>query len=154
MQAMNTQVDGGALTSLDDFLLYLLTHLSHYLLDAGRVDAAVSYQLVQSQAGNLTTHRIEGRKYDGLWSVIHDDFYACGSLQGTDVTALTTYDTTLDLVRVDVEHSDRVLYGRLAGHTLNALDHDALSLLGGIQLGIIHDFVDVSLSLRLSLLFQ
>lgn len=46
VQAMDTQVDGGTLTRLDDLILQLLLHLGNNLLDAGRVDTSVTHQLV------------------------------------------------------------------------------------------------------------
>ena len=43
---MNTKVDGCALTNLYDLLLDLLLNFSYHLLDAGRVDTAIGYELV------------------------------------------------------------------------------------------------------------
>ncbi len=144
MQAVDAQVDGCAFAGLDDLVLDLAAYLGHDLLDAGGVDAAVGHQLVQGQTGNLAAHRVKARQDDGLGGVVDDDLDACGSLQGAYVASLTADNAAFDLVVVDVEHGDGILNGRLGGYALNGLDDDALGLLVGGELSIVHDVVDVA----------
>ena len=59
MQAVDTEVDGCALTGLDDFVVELLLHLCHYLLDACRMDTSVGYELVESKAAYLAANGVE-----------------------------------------------------------------------------------------------
>ena len=59
MQAVDAEVDGCALTSLDYLVVELLLHLCHYLLDACRVDTSVGYELVEGKATNLATNGVE-----------------------------------------------------------------------------------------------
>ena len=151
VQAVDTQVDGGTLTHLDDLLLDLLLDLGNHLLDAGGVDAAVGHELVQGEAGNLTTHGVEAAQDDGLGGVIDDDLDARSGLQGADVATLTADDATLDLVALDVEDRHGILDGRLGGHTLNRGHDDALGLLGGRHLGLLDGLADVGLGLALGL---
>ena len=60
VQAVDTEVDGCALTGLDNLVVELLLNLCHNLLDACRVDTSVGYELVQGKAANLTTYWVEG----------------------------------------------------------------------------------------------
>ena len=154
MQTVDTQVDGRALTRLDNLIIKLLLHLGHHFLDAGGVDATVAHQLVQGQAANLTTHGIEGRDDDGLGRVVDDDFHAAGSLQCTDVTTLTANDAALDVVVVDVEHRHAILDSRLGSHALNRLDDNLLSLRIGIELGLVDNLVDIAGSIGAGLVLQ
>ena len=59
VQAVDTEVDGCALTGLDDFVVELLLHLCHYLFDACRMNASVGYELVESKAAYLATNGVE-----------------------------------------------------------------------------------------------
>ena len=70
---MDAQVNHGALARLGNFFLDLFGDLRHNLLDAGGVNAAVRHELVQGEARNLTTHRIEAAQNDGLWRVVHNE---------------------------------------------------------------------------------
>ena len=104
MQAMNTQVDSRALTSLHNLVIKLFLHLGNNLLDACGMDATVADQLVQGQTAHLATDGIEGRDNDGLGGVVDDDFHSAGCLQSTDVTTLTTYDAAFDVIVIYMEH--------------------------------------------------
>ncbi len=143
VQAVDAEVDGCALSGLDDFLLDLLAHLAYNLLDAGRMDAPVSHKLVEGKTGDFAAHRVEAREDDGLGGVVDDDFDAGGSLERTDVASLAADDAALDFIAVDMEDGHRVLDGGLRGHTLYGLDDDALGLLVGGHLRLVHDVVDV-----------
>ena len=59
MQAVDTEVDGGTLTGLDDFVLQLLLHLGHHLFNTCRMDTTVAHQLVQGQTAGLAAYGIE-----------------------------------------------------------------------------------------------
>ena len=158
VQTVNTQVDCGALTHLDDLLLDLLLYLRNHLLDTCGVDTTVGNQLMQSQSSDLAAYGIEARQDDCLGRIINDDLDARCSLQGADVTTLATDDTTLHLVAIDVENSHRVLDCGLGCHALNRLNDNTFSLLIGAHLSLLDGLVDVghrvSLSLSLHILDQ
>ena len=59
MQSVYAEVDSSTLTCLDDFIIQLLLNLSHNFLDTCGMYAAVSYQLMESKAANLTADRVE-----------------------------------------------------------------------------------------------
>ena len=154
MQAVDTKVDGGTLTRLDNLVLQLLLHLGNDLLDTCGMDTSVGYQLMECQTASLAANGVEGRDNDGLRRVVDDDFNTTSSLQGTDVTPLASDDTTLHIVVVDMEDADRVLDSRLRGYSLDGLDDNLLGLGIGIQLRLVHNLVDVSLSVGLGLVLQ
>ena len=146
---MNTQVDGCALTHLDNLLLDLLLHLGYNLLDACRVDTAVGYKLVQSQTRNLTTHGVKSAQDDCLGGVIHDNLDACCSLQSADIAALTTNDASLYLVALDVEYRNGILDSCLGCYALYRCYDDALRLLCCCEFRLLDCLVDIGVGFRL-----
>ena len=48
MQTMYTQIDSSTLTCFNHLFFNLLSHLSHYLFDTSRMDAAIEDKLVES----------------------------------------------------------------------------------------------------------
>ena len=143
MQAVDTQVTGGALTGFFHLIFNLSLNLGNNLLTACGVYAAVGYKLVQSQTGNLTTDRIKCRNYDSLGGVIYYNFYTACGLYGADITSFTANDASLHLVILNVEYGNGVLNGGLGTYALYGLDDNLFGLLAGGHLGIVHDFVDV-----------
>ena len=143
MQAVDAEVDGGALACLNNLVVKLLLHFCHHLLDASGVDASVCHELMQGQTAGLAAHRVEAADDDGLGCVVDDDFHTAGSLQGANVATLTAYDAAFHVVVVDVEHRHTVLNGCLSGYSLDGLDNDLLSLSVSVELGLVHDFIDV-----------
>ena len=53
-----------------------------------------------------------------------------------------------------MEDADRIFNSRLCGYALDSLYDNLLSLLVGIELGLVYDFIDVAGSIRTSLVFQ
>ena len=154
MQTMDTQVDSGTLTRLDNLIVELFLYLGYHLFNTGRMDTTIADELMKSQTANLTTDRIETRDNDSLRGVINHNLNACCCLEGTDVTTFTTDNTTLHLIVVDMEHTDGVLNGCLSSYTLNRLDNDLLGLGIGIEFCLIHNLVDVTGCGSLSLVFH
>ncbi len=154
MESVDSEVYGGALSGLHDLVVELLLHLCHDLLDTCRVDTSVRHELVQRQAAELASYRVEGGDDDRLRRVVNHDLHTAGSLERADVSSLTADDAALHLVIVDVEDGDGVLYRGLGSHTLYCLKHDLLSLLVGVELGLVHYLVDVALRLCLGLVLE
>ena len=98
MQAMDTQVYGGAFTGFDDFFFHLLAYFGYYFLDTCRVDTSVLYQLVQSQTGYFTTDRIKTGQHDCFRRIVNHDLNTGCCFQRPNVTPFTTDDTAFDLV--------------------------------------------------------
>ena len=154
MQAVDTEVDGSALTGLNDLVVELLLDLGNHLLDTCRMDTTIADELMESQAAYFTTYRIETADNDGLRSIVYYDFNTCSSLKGTDITTLATDDAALHLVVINMEHADRVLNGRLCGYTLDGLNDDLTGLLVGIELCFVHNLIDIAGCSCLGLVFQ
>ena len=154
VQAMHTKVYGCTLTSLNDFLVNLLLHLRHDLLNTGRMNTSISYQLMQGQTADFTSNGVESTDNNSLWGIIYYNLNTCSSLQGTNVTTFTTNDTALYLVVLDMENSYTVLNSRFCCHTLDGLYDNSLSLLVGSHLGIIHNLVDIGSSTCLGLILK
>ena len=154
MQSVYAKVDGCTLTCLDYFVVKLLLYLSHNFLDTCRMNTSVGYKLMQSQATNLTTYRVEGWYYDSLRGVVHYDFHTGGSLKSADVTSLTANDTTLYFVVVNVEYAHWILNCSLSSHTLDCLYDDFLSLCIGVELCLVHNLVDVACGIGTGFILQ
>ena len=108
------------------------------------MDTSVSHKLMKSETADFTTDWVECRDDDSLWSVIDNDFHTTRSLKGTDVTTLTSDDTTFHFVIINVEYADRVFHCCLSSHTLNGLYYYLLCLLVSIQFCLVHYLIDVS----------
>ena len=109
--------------------------------------AAVGDQLVERQARYLAAHRVETADNDSVRRVVDDNLHAGEALKGADIAALAADDAALHLLVLEVEDRHRVLDGRLRGSTLYALYHHLLGLLGGGDLGLLHDVHDSRRSL-------
>ena len=149
MQTMNAEVYGSTLSSLDDFLFNLFFNFCHNLFDTCRVDAAIGYQLVQSQSADFAAYWIKSTDDDSLGCVINYDFHSGCSFQSTDVTSFTSDDASFHLVIVDMEHCNAVLYGSFGCHTLYGLDDDALCLFVCCEFRFVHNLIDVCLRVAL-----
>ena len=147
VDAVDAEVNAGALSNLKNLILKLFLHLCHNLLDTCRMDAAVDNELMQSKTRNLTSHRIKGRKKDCVRGVVNDNLNSGSGLKRTDVASFTADDASLDLIAFDVEDSDRVLDCSFRGRSLDRVDYDSLGLLGRIQTGVVNHIVDVGLCL-------
>ena len=128
-----------------------MLYLCHDLLDTGRMDAPVSHQLMQCKPAYLAPNRVKGTDYDGLWRVINHNLHTSGGFQCPNVSSFAANDTPLHLVILYMEYSDTVFHSCLRGHTLNGLDNNSLGFFVCSQLGIIHDFIDISLCAGLCL---
>ena len=154
VQAVHAEVDGRALTRLDDFFFHLFLHLGHDFLDACGVDAAVGDELVQGEAADFAAYGVESGDNDGLGRVVHNDFNARGGFEGTDIAAFAADDAAFHLVVVDVEHGDAVFNGRFCSHALNSLYDNALGLLACGELRVVHNLVDVALGVGARFVFE
>ena len=151
VQTVNTQVDCGTLTHLDDLLLDLLLYLRNHLLDTCGVDTTVGNQLMQSKSCDFAANGIEARQNDRLGRVIDDDLDARSGLQSANVTTLAADDTTLHFVAIDIENRYRVLDCGLGSNALNRLNDNAFCLLVGAHLSLLDGLVNVGHRVGLSL---
>lgn len=154
MQTMYTKVDGSALTCLNNLIVELFLNLSHNLLDACRMYTSVSYKLMQGKSANLTANWVECRDNNSFRSVVNNNLHASCSLKSTYVSTLTTDDTSLHLIILDMEHAYRILNSCLGSNTLYCLNDNLLSLSVGIELGIVHNLVDVRSCISASLILK
>ena len=77
-----------------DFLLRLLYHL----FDSGGMNTSIHDQLLQRNSRYLTSDRIKSGQNNCLRCIINDQVYTRHGLKGTDVTSLTSDDTSLHLI--------------------------------------------------------
>ena len=151
---MDTKVDGRTFTYLDDLVFHLFGHFRYDLFDTRRMDTTVLHQLMQRQTCYLTTYGIVGGEGDRLRRIVYDDLHTGSGFEGTDVTSLTTDDTTLHFVILDMEDRNGRFGCGLGSHTLDGLDDDFLRLFIGLQTRIIHDLVDIRHGCRLGFIFE
>ena len=118
------------------------------------MNTTIGYKLVKSKATNLTANRVECTDNDSFGRVIYDNLNTGSSLKGTDVTTLTANDASLNFIVINMEYADGVLNGSLGSNALDSLNDNLLGLLVGIELGFVHDFVNIAGSIKLGLVFQ
>ena len=154
IHTVNAEVNAGTLTGFQNLVFELFLNFRHDLLDSGRMNTSVHNELVKCKSCDLSSDRIECGKKNSIRSVIHYDFNSGSSLERSDVTSLTSDDTTLDFVVLDREGSNRIFDGSLCGCSLYSSDYYSLSLFSCVKSGIIHSVVDVCLSLASRLSFH
>ena len=115
---MDSEVDGSALTGLDNLIVKLFLHLCYNFFDACRVDTSVGNKLVECKAANLSADRVEGGDNNGLRCIVYYNFHSRCCFESTDVAALSTDDASLHFVIVDVEYAYRVFYCRFRCYAL------------------------------------
>src|SRR3569833_127387 len=140
---MYAQVDHGTFADLDDLFFYLFLGFGNHFFYTRRVDTAVGNQTVHGQAGYLAPNRVEAGKDDRFRCIVNNDLDTGGCFQRADVAAFATDDTSLDLIVLDIEDRYRVLNSALRSGTLDGLDNDLFGLLGGGQLGFVHNVLDL-----------
>src|SRR5690606_31958710 len=128
VQAVQVQVDDGAFAGLDDLFLHLGAGLVHHLFDASGVDASVLDEACERDAGHLAAYRIEAGEDDGFRRIVYDDLDPRGGFEGADVAPFAPDDATLHLVRLDVDHRDRVFDGLAGGGALDGGKDDLARL--------------------------
>src|SRR3954470_21257890 len=98
-QAGHARLVGGRLTGLAHDQLDLRAGLGDDFLDAARVDAAILDELGQSDARDLSTHRIESAEEHRRRPVVDDQVDAGGLFEGANVASLAADDPALHLLR-------------------------------------------------------
>ncbi len=154
MQAVDAEVDGGAFARFDDLVFELFLHLRDNLFDARGVDAAVGNELMQREAAGFAADGVEGGDDDCFGRVVDHDFHSAGSFERANVSSFAPDDAAFHLVVVDVEDGDGVLDGRFRCYALDGLDDDFFRLLIGVELGLVHNLVDVALCVGPRLVFE
>ena len=139
MQAVNTELDCRTLTDFDNLVVDVFSHLGNHFFNARRVNTSVGHQLVERQTGNLATHRIKARQYDGFRGVVDDNFNAGSGFERADVASFATDDTSFDFVVFDVEYRNAVFNGVFHCSPLNRLDNDFLRFLIRLEFRLVRD---------------
>ena len=127
---------------LFDPLQDLDSGLGDDLLDSGRMNPAVDYQLVQRDSSHLAADGVETADDDGFRGVVHYQVDPRRLLKGPDVAALFADDAALELVGRQRQHRDRNLGGLVGGNALYRLGDDlpgpALALVASSKLRLPH----------------
>ena len=128
---MDTEVDSSTFTDFNDFILHLFTCFSNHLLDTSRVNTSIDNELMQSEAGNFTTHGVETGKNDSFRSIVDDNFNTGSGFEGTNISTFAADNTSFNLVAIDIENGNGILYRRLCSYALDSLHNDTFSLFIG-----------------------
>ena len=151
MEAVDSEVNSRTFSRFYNLVVKLFLNLGNNLFNASRVYTSIGNKLVKSQSANLTTYRVKARNHDGFRCVVNNNLNATGSLKRPDVASLTTNNTSLHLIIIDMEDANRIFNCRLRSHALNGLYNDLLCLLISIELSLVHDLIDIALSICASL---
>ena len=103
------RLEHGLLARLSDVLLELRLRLVVHLLDARRMDPAVLDELVEREAGDLASQRVERRQDDRVRRVVDDEVDARQVLERADVAAFPADDAPLEVVGRELDDG----HGRL-----------------------------------------
>ena len=98
VKTVNVSLDDSAFTLLLDLVLYLTASLLDHFLDTCRVDTSVGNKLFEGDPCDLTSDLVEAGNSNSLGSIVDDKIDACKSFESSDVSSLTTDDTSLHFV--------------------------------------------------------
>src|SRR5215212_6728193 len=156
VQVGDADLEAGVLAGPAHLALDLLAGPVVGLLDAGRVDAAVGDELLQSEAADLAPDGVEAGQQDRFGGVVDDQVDAGDRLEGADVAALSADDAALHVVRGQGEDRDGRLRGLLGGDPLDGQRDDlaraAVGLLPRLLLEVADQAHGVALGVLLDLL--
>src|ERR1700737_3681741 len=144
VDAVDADLDDGALTGLADRFFDLLLGLAHDLLDAARMNPAVGDEPFQRDPRDFAPDRIVARDHDRLGRIVDDDIDPGGGFDGADVAPFTTNDAALHLVVGQRQHGDRALGDEFAGQALDRDRDDALGAAVGFLARLLLDYPDLA----------
>src|SRR5690606_22220924 len=104
VKSVNSKIDNRSFSYLDDFVINLLCCFSNYFFNSGWVNSTISNQFMKCQTSNFSSNRVKTRKDNRFRSIIYDNFNPCCCLKCSDVSTLTTNDSTFYVIRLDIEY--------------------------------------------------
>ena len=154
MNAMDPRLEGCLLTRFLDALVYIAPRLFHHFLNAGRMDAPVCNQPLQSNAGNLALHGIEPRQYDRLRRIINDEVNARQRFQRPDIASLAPNDAPFHLIIRQSHNGHRRLCNMICRTALDCLGKNLPCLLVSLILCLLLILLDFDGLFVLQLFFR
>ena len=151
METVNTCLEDCLLTGLLDFKLNVTASLLNHLLNSCGMDTAVADKLLKSDACDLTSNRVKARNGNNVGCVVNNKLNAGKILDGTDISTLTTDDSTLHLVTGDLNNRDCDLADMICGEALNCERKNVTSLGISLVLKSLLIFCNLKSSLMLHL---
>ncbi len=111
MKSMNTQVDCGTFSNLNNLILYLFPCFFNDFFNTGRMNSAVGNQLMKASRAISRRTGSNADRYNGFRCIINNDFNSGCSFQCPDITTFPSDDPSLDLITFNIENSDRIFNG-------------------------------------------
>ena len=140
MQSVYADFEHSRFASFADCLIDFLARLLDHFLDARGMDASVHDQLFETDARDLSAHRIERGQDDRFRRIVDDEVDAGRRFERTDVASFTTDDTTLHFI-VGQRHDGHGRFRNvIRGATLNRQRDDVSCALVGFFLGALLNF--------------
>ena len=127
VNVVDLEVEAGLLASLEHLGVHLIGGLVEELLDTRRMDATVGNEVLEGDAGNLATDRVEARELHGLGRVVDDEVHAGHLLESADVAALAADDAALEVIGRNVHRGERDFADVVGGATLDGGGKNAAS---------------------------
>ena len=133
VQVVDAGVEGSLLASLLDALVDELLSLLVHLFDTRGVDAPVSDEILEGNAGGLPADRIETREDNRLGSIVDDQRDTGDLLEGADVSPRAADDAPLEVIGGNVDGRDGNLTGLVGSAALDGSAHDLARGLVGLS---------------------
>ena len=151
MKAVNAGLEYRLLTRLLNCGINVAASLLNHLLNSCGMDSAVANQLLKCDSRDLAAHGIKAGNGDNVGRIVDDKLHAGEILDGTDVTALTTDDTSLHIVTGNGYNGNCDLADVVCGTTLNSERENVLRLSVGLLLKALLILCDLECGLVLHL---
>src|SRR4030042_3479280 len=100
----------------------------HHLLNASRMNSAIQNEALQGNTGHLPPHRIKTGERNRFRGIIYNQVHAGGMLQGSDVAALASNETSLHFIARERNHRYRALGYHIGSTALHGLGQDVSTL--------------------------
>ena len=128
MQAVNTCLEDSLLTGLLNSKVNVTASLLNHLLNSCGMDTAVADKLFKSNSGNFTSYGVKAGNGDNVGSIVNDKLNACKILDSTDISTLTTDNSTLHLVTGNFNNGNSDFTYVVSSKALNCKRKDVLCL--------------------------
>ena len=151
---MYTYFKCSGLTFLTDHIFYFFLCFFYHLFDSGRMDTSIYDQFFKSDTCHFTTDWIKTGQNNCFRCVINDQIYTCHRLKRTDITSLTSDDTSFHLVIWKL-HNRNCSFGNMIGCAfLNCVYNVFFCFLSSLFFCLMLHFLDQLCSVQFYIFFN
>ena len=112
-----------SLSFFSDHCFYFSLCFFHHLLNSCRMDTTIYDQSFQSNSCDFTTNWVKSGQYNRFRCIINNQFNTCQRLKGTDITSLTSDNSSFHFIAWKLYNRNCCLSYMICCTTLNGTDN-------------------------------